>query len=94
VAHGYMFLVLVPVCFGLIGYRFSFSFSVVGFQVITRQSLNGEGKVDLRDSDVQKILNLLFTHCKSEEEGVGMWWLSVWESRCSLNLRSWDLPLR
>ncbi|CAK9880991.1 unnamed protein product [Sphagnum jensenii] len=39
-------------------------------KVITHQSLNEEGKVDLRDSDVQKILNLLFTHCKSEEEGV------------------------
>jgi cullin-associated NEDD8-dissociated protein 1 len=42
----------------------------MGFQVIARQSLNGEGKVDLRDSDVQKILSLLFTHCESEEEGV------------------------
>jgi cullin-associated NEDD8-dissociated protein 1 len=39
-------------------------------EVIARQSLNGEGKVDLRDSDVQKILSLLFTHCESEEEGV------------------------
>ncbi len=38
--------------------------------MIARQSLNGEGKVDLRDSDVQKILSLLFTHCESEEEGV------------------------
>jgi cullin-associated NEDD8-dissociated protein 1 len=39
-------------------------------EVIARQSLNGEGKVDLRDADVQKILSLLFTHCESEEEGV------------------------
>jgi cullin-associated NEDD8-dissociated protein 1 len=37
--------------------------------VIAHQSLNGEGKVDLRDADVQKILSLLFTHCESEEEG-------------------------
>lgn len=26
--------------------------------------------MDLQDADVQKILNLLFTHCESEEEGV------------------------
>ena len=43
---------------------------VGGAQVIARQSLDGEGKVDLQDTDVQKILNLLFTHCESEEEGV------------------------
>lgn len=43
-----------------------------GFQVIARQSLDGEakGKVELQDADVEKILSLLFTHCESEEEGV------------------------
>jgi hypothetical protein len=36
---------------------------------IAHQSLNGEGKVDFRDADVQKILSLLLIHCESEEGG-------------------------
>jgi hypothetical protein len=38
-------------------------------QVIAHQSLNGEGKVDFRDADVQKILIFLLIHCESEEGG-------------------------
>ncbi|CAK9190828.1 unnamed protein product [Sphagnum troendelagicum] len=45
------------------------SYALGNIAVIAHQSLNGEGKVDLRDADVQKILSLLFTHCESEEEG-------------------------
>jgi hypothetical protein len=37
--------------------------------VIAHQFLNGEGKVDLRDADVQKILSLKLIHCEIEEEG-------------------------
>jgi hypothetical protein len=51
------------------GHRHS-SFSVsLHSQVIAHQSLNGEGKVDFRDADVQKILSLLLIHCESEEGG-------------------------
>lgn len=37
------------------------------FQVIVRQSVD---KAEFQDSSVEKILNLLFNHCESEEEGV------------------------
>lgn len=36
-------------------------------QVIVRQSVD---KAEFQDSSVEKILNLLFNHCESEEEGV------------------------
>ncbi|XP_074330491.1 cullin-associated NEDD8-dissociated protein 1 [Apium graveolens] len=36
-------------------------------EVIVRQSVD---KADFQDSSVEKILNLLFNHCESEEEGV------------------------
>lgn len=39
-------------------------------EVITRQSLDEIGKVELKEVDMEKILSLLFTHCESEEEGV------------------------
>ncbi|KAL3700206.1 hypothetical protein R1sor_018228 [Riccia sorocarpa] len=39
-------------------------------EVIARQSLDEVGKVEFKETDVQKILSLLFTHCESEEEGV------------------------
>jgi len=46
------------------------SFSVsLDSHVIAHQFLNGEGKVDLRDTDVQKILSLKLIHCEIEEEG-------------------------
>lgn len=38
--------------------------------MIARQSLDEVGKVEFQETDVQKILSLLFTHCESEEEGV------------------------
>ena len=36
-------------------------------QVIVRQSVD---KAEFQDSSVEKILNLLFNHCESDEEGV------------------------
>lgn len=39
-------------------------------EVITRQSLDEIGKVELKEPDLEKILLLLFSHCESEEEGV------------------------
>jgi hypothetical protein len=37
------------------------------WQVIVRQSVD---KAEFQESSVEKILNLLFNHCESEEEGV------------------------
>ncbi|KMZ65955.1 Cullin-associated NEDD8-dissociated protein [Zostera marina] len=39
-------------------------------EVIARQSSDKSGKTELQDSNVEKILRLLFNHCESEEEGV------------------------
>lgn len=39
-------------------------------QVIARQSTDKAGQSELQDSNVDKILALLFNHCESEEEGV------------------------
>eukprot|EP00250_Pteridium_aquilinum_P018481 c24109_g1_i1 orf=324-4016(+) len=39
-------------------------------EVITRQSLDEIGKVELKEPDLEKILSLLFSHCESDEEGV------------------------
>lgn len=39
-------------------------------EVITRQSLDEIGNVELKEPDLEKILLLLFSHCESEEEGV------------------------
>lgn len=39
-------------------------------EVIARQSVDSAGRSELQDSNVEKILNLLFNHCESEEEGV------------------------
>lgn len=40
------------------------------FQVIARQSMDKAGQAEFQESNVEKILNLLFNHCQSEEEGV------------------------
>jgi len=37
------------------------------WQVIVRQSVD---KAEFQETSVEKILNLLFNHCESEEEGV------------------------
>jgi cullin-associated NEDD8-dissociated protein 1 len=42
-------------------------FSCPYLQVIVRQSVD---KAEFQESSVEKILNLLFNHCESEEEGV------------------------
>ncbi|GLJ25166.1 hypothetical protein SUGI_0481390 [Cryptomeria japonica] len=39
-------------------------------EVIARQAVDKSGQVDLQDAYVEKILNLLFNHCESDEEGV------------------------
>ncbi|MQM07346.1 hypothetical protein Taro_040192 [Colocasia esculenta] len=39
-------------------------------EVIARQSLDKAGQAEFQDTNVEKILNLLFNHCQSEEEGV------------------------
>ncbi|XP_039137910.1 cullin-associated NEDD8-dissociated protein 1 [Dioscorea cayenensis subsp. rotundata] len=39
-------------------------------EVIARQSTDKAGQSELQDSNVDKILALLFNHCESEEEGV------------------------
>ncbi|XP_078432582.1 cullin-associated and neddylation dissociated [Wolffia australiana] len=39
-------------------------------EVIARQSVDKVGQAEFQDSNVEKILNLLFNHCQSEEEGV------------------------
>ncbi|XP_020253052.1 cullin-associated NEDD8-dissociated protein 1 isoform X3 [Asparagus officinalis] len=39
-------------------------------EVISRQSVDNAGQSELQDSNAEKILNLLFNHCESEEEGV------------------------
>ncbi|KAH7437479.1 hypothetical protein KP509_05G074400 [Ceratopteris richardii] len=39
-------------------------------EVITRQSLDEIGHVELKEPEMEKILSLLFSHCESEEEGV------------------------
>lgn len=40
------------------------------FQVIARHSVDKAGQIEFQDTDVEKILKLLFNHCESEEEGV------------------------
>jgi hypothetical protein len=40
------------------------------YQVIARQSVDHTGQSELQDSNIVKILALLFNHCESEEEGV------------------------
>ncbi len=66
----YLYVFLAFLTLSVFGHWCSSFTMSLDSQVIARQSLNGEGKVDLRDADVQKILSLLFTHCESEEEGV------------------------
>ncbi|KAJ6798880.1 cullin-associated NEDD8-dissociated protein 1 isoform X2 [Iris pallida] len=39
-------------------------------EVIARQSVDKAGHSELQDSNIEKILNLLFNHCESDEEGV------------------------
>ncbi|KAK1276188.1 Cullin-associated NEDD8-dissociated protein 1 [Acorus gramineus] len=39
-------------------------------EVIVRQSSDKSVKAELQDANIEKILNLLFNHCESEEEGV------------------------
>ncbi|CAA7404605.1 unnamed protein product [Spirodela intermedia] len=39
-------------------------------EVIARQSMDKAGQAEFQESNVEKILNLLFNHCQSEEEGV------------------------
>ncbi|KAL5982815.1 Cullin-associated NEDD8-dissociated protein 1 [Asimina triloba] len=39
-------------------------------EVIARHSVDKAGQVEFQDTNVDKILNLLFNHCESEEEGV------------------------
>ncbi|XP_074579809.1 cullin-associated NEDD8-dissociated protein 1 [Curcuma longa] len=39
-------------------------------EVIARQSIDQPGKSEFQDSNVEKILSLLFNHCESDEEGV------------------------
>ncbi|KAG6511801.1 hypothetical protein ZIOFF_029878 [Zingiber officinale] len=39
-------------------------------EVIARQSIDQPGKSELQESNVEKILSLLFNHCESDEEGV------------------------
>jgi cullin-associated NEDD8-dissociated protein 1 len=39
-------------------------------QVIVRQTVDHNGQSELQDSNIEKILALLFNHCESEEEGV------------------------
>lgn len=39
-------------------------------QVIVRQSVDHTGQSELQDSNIEKILALLFNHCESEEEEV------------------------
>ncbi|KAL6629111.1 hypothetical protein ACP70R_028876 [Stipagrostis hirtigluma subsp. patula] len=39
-------------------------------EVIVRQSVDHAGQSELQDSNIEKILALLFNHCESEEEGV------------------------
>ncbi|KAL5714673.1 Cullin-associated NEDD8-dissociated protein 1 [Ranunculus cassubicifolius] len=39
-------------------------------EVIVRQSAGQAGKTEFEETSVEKILNLLFNHCESEEEGV------------------------
>ncbi|XP_068647216.1 cullin-associated NEDD8-dissociated protein 1 [Aristolochia californica] len=39
-------------------------------EVIARHSVDRAGEADFQDTDVEKILKLLFNHCESEEEGV------------------------
>ncbi|RWR90283.1 cullin-associated NEDD8-dissociated protein 1 isoform X1 [Cinnamomum micranthum f. kanehirae] len=39
-------------------------------EVIARHSVDKAGQIEFQDTDVEKILKLLFNHCESEEEGV------------------------
>ncbi|XP_077231558.1 cullin-associated NEDD8-dissociated protein 1-like [Tasmannia lanceolata] len=39
-------------------------------EVIVRHSIDKAGQTEFQDTDVEKILKLLFNHCESEEEGV------------------------
>ncbi|WOL01566.1 cullin-associated NEDD8-dissociated protein 1 [Canna indica] len=39
-------------------------------EVIARQSIDQTGQSEFQDSNVEKILSLLFNHCESDEEGV------------------------
>ena len=40
------------------------------YQVIARKSVDHTGQSELQESNIVKILALLFNHCESEEEGV------------------------
>ncbi|XP_058097538.1 cullin-associated NEDD8-dissociated protein 1 isoform X2 [Magnolia sinica] len=39
-------------------------------EVIARHSLDKAGQAEFQDTNIEKILNLLFNHCESDEEGV------------------------